>query len=666
MQFVYPQFLWALSLLTIPVIIHLFNFRRYKKILFSNTAMVTAATAVNKKQQNIKKWLVLLCRLLFMALLVIAFAQPYKASNNVNAKYAEKIVAVYIDNSFSMLNTGETGELLETAKNKARQLADLQNPATNFMLLTNDFEGKHQHIISKELFNQFIDEVKISSNTKTLSEVLSRQQQLLKQYINTQKSSYIISDFQTGFNNAKTTDFDSAVKYYFIPLKANINNNISIDTAFVITPFFQTQKPIIIEAKIKNFGSGKIENLPVLLKVNGIQKALQNISIEPNKHESIQFNIVLNDTNTQQIEVSLTDFPITFDDSYFLTLKPSSSVNVLLINGSGNTLPIKKVYQVDDFYQLSVQEITNINYTTFGKASLIILHEPTNLSSGLAGELQKYVEQGGTLFVISGKNEISLINFLTNLCRVTMGSPLNTKLSVAEINTKETLLSDVFSSIPKDADMPVFNVTLPLNKSTSSKTTNILTLNNGHALLTKSSVKKGNVFVLGTSLVDDFGNFHKHALFVPIMLKMPLLTSNKTINNYSINNTNQILVNADIKEPVIEIKNNETSIMANLQLRNSVWYANTNNSITKAGFYDLVSSNKTIDKIAVNYLRTESNIIFETPKTINNNIENIGENIEIHNNKLTKAEKGSNYWFLALVLSVVFLILELLILRFMK
>ena len=37
MTFLYPSFLFGLFALAIPVIIHLFNFRRTKKIYFSNT-----------------------------------------------------------------------------------------------------------------------------------------------------------------------------------------------------------------------------------------------------------------------------------------------------------------------------------------------------------------------------------------------------------------------------------------------------------------------------------------------------------------------------------------------------------------------------------------------------------------------------------------------------
>jgi hypothetical protein len=36
MQFKYPEILWGLLLLLIPILIHLFQLRRFKKTLFTN------------------------------------------------------------------------------------------------------------------------------------------------------------------------------------------------------------------------------------------------------------------------------------------------------------------------------------------------------------------------------------------------------------------------------------------------------------------------------------------------------------------------------------------------------------------------------------------------------------------------------------------------------
>ena len=77
MQFLYPTFLYALLALAIPIIIHLFFFRRFKKVYFTNVRFLKEIKEETSARQRLKNLLVLLMRLLAMAALVLAFAQPF-------------------------------------------------------------------------------------------------------------------------------------------------------------------------------------------------------------------------------------------------------------------------------------------------------------------------------------------------------------------------------------------------------------------------------------------------------------------------------------------------------------------------------------------------------------------------------------------------------------
>ena len=64
MAFAQPLFLIALAGLAIPVIIHLFNFRRYKKVYFTNVSFIADIKQESKKRSQLKHLLILLMRLL--------------------------------------------------------------------------------------------------------------------------------------------------------------------------------------------------------------------------------------------------------------------------------------------------------------------------------------------------------------------------------------------------------------------------------------------------------------------------------------------------------------------------------------------------------------------------------------------------------------------------
>ena len=113
MQFKYPEILYGLLLLIIPIIVHLFQLRRFEKVPFTNVQFLKNITLQTRKSSQIKKWLILFTRMLLLASIIIAFAQPYQANTkNFNTKNE---TVIYLDNSFSMQAKGANGTLLNTA-----------------------------------------------------------------------------------------------------------------------------------------------------------------------------------------------------------------------------------------------------------------------------------------------------------------------------------------------------------------------------------------------------------------------------------------------------------------------------------------------------------------------------------------------------------------------
>src|SRR3954467_15375736 len=149
MSFVFPQFLFALFAVSIPIIIHLFNFRRFKKVYFSDIRFLKEVKLQTQNRNRIKHLLILLCRILAISFLVFAFAQPFIPTTNKNATVGIQASSVYVDNSFSMENVSKNGMLLDEAKKMAREIALAHSQSDLFQLLTNDFEGKHQRLVSR-------------------------------------------------------------------------------------------------------------------------------------------------------------------------------------------------------------------------------------------------------------------------------------------------------------------------------------------------------------------------------------------------------------------------------------------------------------------------------------------------------------------------------------
>ena len=167
MQFVNPYFLFAFSALAIPIIVHLFNFRRYKKVYFSNTAFLNELVEETNNAQKLKRLLILLARCLVIIFLVLAFAQPFIPKNE-NVKKGKTAVSIFVDNSFSMQSTSSDRSLIEKAKVLATDIVQSYDNDVSFQLITQSLEGKQQRLLSKDDCIEQIKNIQICPSSHSL------------------------------------------------------------------------------------------------------------------------------------------------------------------------------------------------------------------------------------------------------------------------------------------------------------------------------------------------------------------------------------------------------------------------------------------------------------------------------------------------------------------
>ena len=187
MQFKHPEILYALLLLLIPILVHLFQLRRFKKTPFTNVHFLKEAVLQTRKSSQIKKWLTLLCRLLVFTFLILAFAQPFTTRQNSTQQAKETVV--YIDNSFSMQTKGNRGELLQRVKQDLFENNQLPNTFTWF---TNNDKQLQTDV---EQFRNEVLTIPYTASQYTPQEVMLQAEQLFtEEYTN--KELILISDFQ--------------------------------------------------------------------------------------------------------------------------------------------------------------------------------------------------------------------------------------------------------------------------------------------------------------------------------------------------------------------------------------------------------------------------------------------------------------------------------------
>jgi hypothetical protein len=678
MQFVYPAFLFALSAVSIPIIIHLFHFRRYKKIVFSDVRFLKQVQEQNKSKQKLKDLLVLLARILAIVFLVLAFAQPFIPAQNELAVKGQKAVSVFVDNSFSMNQEGADGNLLEASKNKARAIIAAFGSDDQFQILTHDFEGKHQRLVNQSDALNLIDEVSITPASVGLPSIINRQKQALEKSGDKARLFYIISDFQSQMFTEKMDEIDTSIFLNLIPVQSNKQENISVDSVWLSSPVVQLQQPVTIKTRIHNRGVETLENIAINLKMNGQQKGLQHITCEAGESVTVSFSFTPTENEWYNGEISILDHPIVFDDHLYFSMNPVAHYGVLSINGGEPNRYISSLFASDEVYTFTQANQSQLNYTTFPKQQLIILNDPTPISSGLALELKKYMEQGGQVLIFppSDPKALASVNMLlTDLSGPQYGVILKQQVKVSELNLQDPLFRNVFERLPKNMDLTSVSEFYALQRNNTTRGKALMTLTNGQPFAWQFAYKKGNMVLLSTPLDPTKTNLAQHSIFVPLMLKLGTGKPQAERLYYTIGKPQWIpLSNQTSVDKLIRMDNGESELALQTAQHDGKTAVYLDYPLSQAGIYRLTSQGnaKQVQLTAMNFDRSESvtttwsNDQLDAFLSKLPNASRSSDDTAVLQNSIHNQLNGTPFWRYCIGLALVFVLIEILLLRILK
>lgn len=687
MSFGQPLFLLALISLAIPVIIHLFNFRRYKKIYFTNVRFISEITQESRKRNELKHLLILAARILAIASLVLAFAHPYIPSPLQHKRTSgAQAISIYIDNSFSMEALTRNGHLLDEAKSRAMAIANAAKPSDLFQLLTTDLEGRHQRFVNRDEFKNLVDEVKISPAVRNIGDIMSRQSEFLASSGNRSKSAYIISDFQISSSYLKSRP-DTSVNWFLVPVTPGVINNLYIDSAWFDRPSSQPETPVRLMVSIRNSSSGNFEKIPLKLSINGAQKAVSSFQVAPEGRTVVTLPFTNAASGYSEGVLEIPDYPITRDDSFYLTWPVTSSIPVLCINGNGENPYLNALFGEDSAVMFRNIPARQLDYSSFPRYSLIIADQLHDISSGLSRELIHYINDGGNvLFIPADDGDLLSYNGFLSLAGVYNLERKDTaRMRISYINTASHLFDDVFErdatgkySIPENADFPYAYRYFITRKTTRSVSEDLMSLQNGNSFLSVTHSGKGKIYLISSPVDEKSTNFPKNSLFVPVMYKIALLSQPDIPLYQTLGRNEGIELQGDTGKPAetyrIKKEGSDFEIIPETRNNGQMVILYPHDQITEAGNYLIYSGNKVIRGVSFNYDRRESDLQYLSPSAINNLLKNnnirygavikgSGESIA---KQISEFSQGIPLWKYFVIAALLFLLAEILLVRLLK
>lgn len=677
MTFLNPFFLFGLLAIAVPVALHLFDLQRPKKMIFTNVAFLREIIQQQSSARRLKHWLILLSRILFILFLVLAFAQPIINSSSNQVAQAGAAIQVYIDNSYSLQSEEDQQPLLEIASGLAQKIPEAYSASTSMRLLTNEFSGNDWQYHTREGYLDLLTELDYNGQSRTSSEISKRMLSSASKNSKSVQDVYVFSDFQKSYwKGLIESKPDSQLNWHFIPLQNDKTLNIAVDSIWLETPFIQAGKPNKLNIRVKGYGKGEKE-IVCKLFINDIQISTTGVEVVGGQETNTHFDFTLDKNSTYKGVIRFEDSPVVFDNAFYFTLNSAQEIHVTNLHQSGGKY-VSKVYSNEQLFVLNSYSYSTIDYSKLNQSDLVVVEEYSKSNEAILPNVKQVLAKGGNVALFPPKNDdwTSWQELLKQLNIAVKPTALKDSLGKQSWylkfpDTDQPFFKDVFADKNKQLSEMPFSI--PMFETTTAGTV-LLRYQEGSPFLTQIPSGKGQVFVFSGSLSDNLSSFQRHSIFVPVMYTIAfdaLPSSNQLY--YRTTNETVMLKSTSSNLSQVEVLKDSLRWLPIQNIREGEIVLDLPDEIKTSGFYDIKRGDSTLSTLAINYGIGESDCALLTSDELKSWADG-KENVHLLDavnqldfaDELKSLREGKPLWKYCIILALLFLLIEVLLLRFLK
>jgi len=710
MSFLNPAILIALSAIAIPILIHLLNLRKVRKIEFSTLMFLKEIQKSKMRKIQLKQIILLLLRIGAIAFLVLCFAQPvYEGYAGDGNNSARSTTIIFIDDSFSMSSRDNNGMLLAQAKDAVKKILDTHSESDDIYLIpTSEIAFKK----NSTSFNNFIelldslDRIKISNKPMSVNEAVSFSNKIFGESKNSVKEIFIVSDFQkNNFSDEMIqNDFNevsgSKVNTYLVKTGSRDAKNLSLDSLTIVTKILEKDKDVKVKIYLNNNSEFNVSNKIVNLYVNGELKGEKAVDVGSFDKKEIEFIFKTPVTGSVNgfVELVQNDFQddeLLQDNKYYFSLFIPDHFNIGLISQS----PADR-YFIDLALQSAADLLSDstgrksglfrINYLTsvnedISNNDVVFISNKNSFTDSEAGIIKDYVSNGGGVFIFMGSSVdvnnynntiLSKLDF-ARIQKLNMDAQQNANLKFDKIDFENPVLSEVFSNKKLNLTADNFNIESPKINSfyellAGDNSNTIVTFSNNKPFLVESTIANGKVILSSLPATDDLSDFPLKSIFVPVIIRSIYYLSNdfEIQKEYIAGNSNLISIKglSNVAEFTLPDKSIVKLEDQSSGKESNYLYLPYNNFTAQTGTYTAVDSAGGVYNFSLNYNSKESNLQSYNKTELEdyfrkNNIENVSvanadENIV---EMVQQSRSGFSLWKYFLIGALLFVAAELLL-----
>ncbi|MDO7847990.1 BatA domain-containing protein [Hymenobacter sp. M29] len=666
MQLAYPWFLFGLFAVIVPVVIHLLQLRRPQRVLFTNTAFIREVEMVTVRHRQLQHWFVLLVRALAIAALVFVFCQPFIPAERYNDLMAQSsTMDVWVDNSNSMQVRAISGRsLLEEGMDQAAILGK-GNKADKFRLL-----NIGRKIESYTQYENDLNTLKLGQGNSAFASISADRNSLV----------YLFSDFQkSAFTVSSLDKFGSSKRVVLVPLAGKRVGNIYVDSVWVDDAFVRLHTNIGLHVRLRNGGQTDVTDCQVKVLLGAKQAAALRVTVAPGKAVTTVVQVQIDNSVPVEGRVVVDDLPVAFDNTYYFTLQPAAAIRVLEI---GEEPVTQQLYGNEPLFAYTFAKSGRVDFGLLRRANMILVSGIANVDAGLREALVSAVKQGASVVIVPSAASGAHTTYNLLFKELGLGgvqwednAPKPELREVAMPSAQEPFFRDVFGAQQRAVTMPRVAPVLRWSRTG----TDIMRLRDGESYLAGFTNGAGQVYVFSAPFGTAYSDFVEHALFVPVMYRMAMLSyQNEQLPAYRLN---QDVVTLKLPaagtagrqdEAAFRMVKDSLILIPAQRVVGSEVRLELPEAMNVPGFYQVRQGQQPLTTLAFNANKRESELEAYSADDLRQLLGNSHPNVRVVENGANGAglaadsadQTGTPLWRYFLAATLVFLLAEALLVRF--
>ncbi len=602
-------------------------------------------------------------RLLFLLFLILAFAQPFFSDTN-KAGTGKRTQIIYIDNSYSMSVKKGARTMLDIAKEDAAKQVRSAQPGTRFVLLTNDKPNSYRPEPADKVFAA-INALDLSASTKTVTQVVATAQSMVQSDGTTGGDLFYYSDFQqSSFPSQPDQSLMKNITFYGMPVQADEVQDIYIDTAYLAVPVLQTGKNNNLIVHTRLSGKPAKDAVVLQLNINGQVKSAATLSFADKKESIDTLSFQVNDANWQQIQLTLNDVAMRFDDTFRITARSAANLSILVLNEGQANPYLQAAFRAYNGFRINQLDI-NTAPKDWKSYNLVILNGITKIDATLGKRISDALSQGQSICIFPGKtNNFQAINDGLKLTGDIRINSIDTAVQTASsLQQGSALVKDLFDKIPDNVQLPVANWHYSITAGLNANQQSVLSFRNGDPLLARYTPGKGQLYICATSADLQSGNFPGSYFFAPFLYQMAMQSSSSNV--YAVTSGAQqaiyLPLNNMSERNTMHVLGNGLDVIPPQRPNGAGLDVFLDQAVQLPGFYRLAAAEGDTTKVALNQDKHESQLEYRNISTLKSEWK--GDNIkwpDVTKGGSLKDSATNNFplWKVCVILALVMLAIE--------